>query len=50
VQPVRAIDSPVSAPLSISYKCYDTTAGAADVTRSGEFPPELRDSCRTIVA
>jgi hypothetical protein len=45
-----AIDAPVSAPLTISYVCYDTSAGVADITRSDEFPPELRESCRTVVA
>jgi hypothetical protein len=45
---LRAIDAPVSAPLTITYVCYDTTDGVADITRSDEFPPELRDSCRTV--
>jgi hypothetical protein len=45
-----AIDTPVSAPLTITYVCYDTTDGAADIMRSDEFPTELRDSCRTVVA
>jgi hypothetical protein len=45
-----AIEEPVTAPLSITYICYATTAGVADVTRSDEFPPELRAACRTRVA
>jgi hypothetical protein len=45
-----AIEEPVAAPLTISYICYSTTAGVADVTRSDEFPPDLRESCKTRVA
>jgi hypothetical protein len=44
-----AIDAPVSAPLTITYVCYDAADGVSDVLRSDEFPRELRDSCRTIV-
>jgi hypothetical protein len=44
-----AIDAPVSAPLTITYVCYDATDGVADVLRSDEFPPELREACRTVV-
>jgi hypothetical protein len=47
---VLAIEDPVTAPLTITYVCYTTTAGTADVTRSDEFPPDLRDSCMTRVA
>jgi hypothetical protein len=35
-----AIEEPVTAPLAISYVCYSSTAGVADVTRSEDFPPE----------
>ena len=45
-----AIEEPVAAPLTISYICYGTTAGAADVTRSDEFPPDLREACKTRIA
>jgi hypothetical protein len=48
-QLLHAIEAPVSAPLTITYVCYDTTDGVADVMRSDQFPPELRDSCRTVV-
>jgi hypothetical protein len=44
---VLAIEEPVTAPLTITYICYAATAGVADVTRSDEFPPDLRESCRT---
>jgi hypothetical protein len=47
---VLAIEDPVTAPLTITYICYSTTAGTADVTRSDEFPPDLRGSCKTRVA
>jgi hypothetical protein len=47
---VLAIADPVTAPLTITYICYDATAGAADVTRSDEFPPDLREACKTRVA
>jgi hypothetical protein len=47
---LRAIDAPVSAPLTITYVCYDTSDGAADIVLSDEFPPELREACRTVVA
>jgi hypothetical protein len=42
---VLAIEDPVTAPLTITYICYATTAGTADVTKSDEFP-----SCKTRVA
>jgi hypothetical protein len=45
-----AIEEPVSAPLTITYICYDTTHIAADVTSSEEFPPELREACKCRVA
>jgi hypothetical protein len=41
-----AIEEPLAAPLAISYICYSTTAGVADVTKSDDFPPELRDACK----
>jgi hypothetical protein len=47
---ILAIEEPVTAPLSITYVCYSSTAGAADVTLSEDFPPELREVCRTRVA
>jgi hypothetical protein len=47
---VLAIEEPVSAPLSISYICYSSTAGVADVTKSDEFPPDLREVCKTRLA
>jgi hypothetical protein len=47
---VLAIEEPVTAPLTITYICYSSTAGVADVTRSDEFPSELRGSCKTRVA
>jgi hypothetical protein len=45
-----AIEEPVTAPLTITYICYASTAGVVDVTKSNEFPPELRESCRTRIA
>jgi hypothetical protein len=45
-----AIEAPVAAPFTVTYVCYDTTGGVADVTRSDEFPPDLRESCRTHIA
>jgi hypothetical protein len=45
-----AIEEPVSAPLAISYICYSSTAGVANVTKSEELPPDLRDTCKTRVA
>jgi hypothetical protein len=45
-----AIEEPVSAPLAITYICYNSTAGTADVTNSEDFPPELRASCKTRIA
>jgi hypothetical protein len=47
---VLAIEEPVTAPLTITYICYSSTAGVADVTSSDEFPSELRGSCKTRVA
>jgi hypothetical protein len=47
---VLAIEEPVTAPLTITYICYSTTAGVADVTTSDEFPPDLREACKTRVA
>jgi hypothetical protein len=44
---VLAIEEPVSAPLSISYICYSSTAGVANVMSSDEFPPDLREVCKT---
>jgi hypothetical protein len=44
---VLAIEEPVAAPLSISYICYSSTAGVANVTKSDEFPPDLREACKT---
>jgi hypothetical protein len=44
---VLAIEEPATAPLSISYICYSSTAGVADVTKSDEFPPDLREVCKT---
>jgi hypothetical protein len=44
---VLAIEEPVSTPLAISYICYSSTAGVADVTKSDEFPPDLREACKT---
>jgi hypothetical protein len=45
-----AIEEPLTAPLSISYICYSSTAGVADVTKSDDFPPELRETCKTRLA
>jgi hypothetical protein len=45
-----AIEEHLTAPLVITYICYSSTAGVADVTRSEDFPPELRESCRTRIA
>jgi hypothetical protein len=47
---VLAIEESVAAPLSISYICYSSTAGVADVTKSDEFPPDLREVCKTRLA
>jgi hypothetical protein len=44
---VLAIEEPLSTPLAISYICYSSTAGVADVTKSDEFPPDLREVCKT---
>jgi hypothetical protein len=45
-----AIEEPSTNPLAITYICYSSTAGVADVTKSSDFPPELRDACKTRVA
>jgi hypothetical protein len=45
-----AIEEPLAVPFAITYVCYSSTAGAADVLSSDDFPPELRDSCKTRVA
>jgi hypothetical protein len=42
-----AIEEPVVAPLSISYICYSSTAGVANVLSSDEFPSDLREVCKT---
>jgi hypothetical protein len=47
---VLAIEEPLTAPLAITYICYSSTAGVADVTKSDDFPPELRDVCKHRVA
>jgi hypothetical protein len=47
---VLAIEEPLSAPLAISYICYSSTAGVANVTKSDEFPPDLREVCKTRLA
>jgi hypothetical protein len=41
-----AIEEPLAAPLAITYICYSSTNGVADVTTSDDFPPELRESCK----
>jgi hypothetical protein len=46
---MRAIDLPVTAPLTITYICYPTTDGVADAITSPEFPAHLRGVCRTVV-
>jgi hypothetical protein len=46
---MRAIDLPVTAPLTITYICYPTTDGVADAINSPEFPAHLRGVCRTVV-
>jgi hypothetical protein len=45
-----AIEETVSAPLAISYICYSSTAGVANVMSSAEFPPDLREVCKTRLA
>jgi hypothetical protein len=45
-----AIEEPIGTPLAITYICYDTTNGVADVLKSAEFPPDLRGSCKTRLA
>ena len=45
-----AIEEPVSTPLAVTYICYDTTGGVADAVMSAEFPPDLRESCKTRLA
>jgi hypothetical protein len=47
---VLAIEEPLTAPLAISYICYSSTAGVANVTKSDEFPPDLRETCKTRLA
>jgi hypothetical protein len=47
---VLAIEEPLTAPLAISYICYSSTAGVANVTKSDEFPPDLREACKTRLA
>jgi hypothetical protein len=47
---VLAIEEPLTNPFAITYICYSSTAGVADVTKSDDFPPELRDACKTRVA
>jgi hypothetical protein len=44
---VLAIEEPLAAPLAISYICYSSTAGVANVMSSAEFPPDLREVCKT---
>jgi hypothetical protein len=45
-----AIEEPIGTPLAVTYICYDSTDGVADVLKSDEFPPGLRDSCKTRLA
>jgi hypothetical protein len=45
-----AIEEPLTAPLAITYICYSSTAGVADVAKSDDFPSELREACKTRVA
>jgi hypothetical protein len=45
-----AIEEPLTAPLAITYICYSSTGGVADVTRSDDFPQDLRESCKTRLA
>jgi hypothetical protein len=45
-----AIEEPVSAPLAITYVCYDSSGGVADAVTSAEFPTDLRGSCKTRLA
>jgi hypothetical protein len=45
-----AIEEPGTVPLRITYICYGTTAGVADVMNSDEFPPDLREACKTRIA
>jgi hypothetical protein len=47
---VLAIEESLTAPLAVTYICYSSTAGVADVLKSSDFPPELRDACKTRVA
>jgi hypothetical protein len=47
---VLAIEEAVTAPLTVSYICYSSTAGVADVTKSEDFPPELGEVCKTRLA
>ena len=46
LQLLLAIEEPLATPLAISYVCYSTTAGVADVTKSDDFPPDLREVCK----
>jgi hypothetical protein len=41
-----AIEEPLTAPMAITYICYSSTNGVADVTKSEDFPPELREACK----
>jgi hypothetical protein len=41
-----AIEEPLTAPMAITYICYSSTNGVAEVTKSDDFPPELRDVCK----
>jgi hypothetical protein len=41
-----AIEEPLTAPMAITYICYSSTNGVADVTNSDDFPPELREVCK----
>ena len=45
-----AIEEPIGTPLAVTYICYDSTDGVADVLKSAEFPPDLRDSCKSRLA
>jgi hypothetical protein len=41
-----AIEEPLAAPMAITYICYSSTNGVADVTKSEDFPSELRGACK----
>ena len=47
---VLAIEEPLTTPFAITYICYSAAGGVANVTRSDEFPSDLRGSCKTRVA